>query len=584
MNSQPLTSLQMEAERLSEKAAQSSHGSARGFEFALLIFVIALGIALRVAHFFRTGSFFYDEACIALNLVTRHPWQLLQPLAYNQAAAPGFLLLEKFLIHFFGTSEAVFRLPALLGSIAVLVLLAIFCEKLFNRWLAIVAVTMVAASPFAITLASELKPYSMDGAFTLWMMLRFRALVLHPEARKSWLWLMASGVAALLFSQTVIFALLSLGLLLILLNVRDLRSAVKAASVVAIWLGVFALFYLTIYRPEGNSVYMRSFWAGHMLSVLKPQFSARAIKALRYMFPLSLDSLAHLHEPGLILLSAVGLYFTAKRAGPIWAAAFALPYAAVILASALGIFPIAPRLLSFAIPLLVILVAAALESLLAKLPPLFYRWGCGVVILLAIGGGVGHMYGVQRTYFPRVSGALVSQVKSAPDCAAVYFFADTIPAWDFYTRDLRNAGLPSQETYLRIFERNSDRVFAENPAPALPEAMEVYRLGCKPVIVGEPPLRGVRNTVSGQWARSEMIRIKNTGASSAYIFGELFVPSDLQALLDEARSMGARVQTLGGGHEFTGYLGKIEFAANGMPVSPAPSVARPGEGGAKGLK
>lgn len=524
---------------------------------------------MRVAHFFTTGSFFYDEACIALNLVTRHPGQLLEPLAYNQAAAPGFLFLEKCLIHFFGTSELVFRLPALLSSIAVLILLAIFCEKLFNRSLAIFAVAILAVSPLAITMASELKPYSTDAAFTLWMMIRFRSLFLNPTSRKQWLLFFLPGVLALLFSQTIIFVLLSLGLLLIVINFRERRSAVEASFMVAIWSGIFLILYFTIYRFEGNTFYMQTFWSANILSILKPQFAARAMTALSNLFPLSLDSIARLHERGLILISALGLYFTARRVGVTWAAALALPYAAVILASTLGLFPIAPRLLLFIIPLLVVLAAAGLGALAKALPPRFYALCCGLAVFLLIGNGTRLTYAQQRDHFPRLSKSLISQVEAAPDCAAVYVFADSVPAWDFYTRDVGIEGMPSQEIYQRVFDRDSDRVFAENPKPPPPEALKVYRLGCKAVIFGELRLRGIGDSGLRQaWARSELIRMKNSGASSAYIFGELYWRDDLEALLNEARSMGASAKTLGGGRPFLGYLGKIEFASNEKVVSP----------------
>jgi hypothetical protein len=185
------------------------------------------------------------------------------------------------------------------------------------------------------------------------------------------------------------------------------------------------------------------------------------------------------------------------------------------------------------------------------------------------------MYALQRTDFPRLSKSLISQCRTAPNCAAAYVFADTIPAWEFYTRDLGIEGMPSQEIYRKVFERNSERVFAENPKPLLPEALKVYRLGCKPVILGELRVRAFSGSVPRQaWARSELIRIENSGAGSAYIFGELYPPDDLQALLDEAKSIGASVQTLGGGRQFLGYLGKIEFASNEKVLSPPPPTAK----------
>ncbi len=538
----------------------------------LLIFVIALGAGLRVAHFFTTGSFFYDEACVALNLVTRHPWQLLEPLAYNQAAAPGFLLLEQCLIHFFGTSELVFRLPALVSSIAVLILLAIFCEKLFNRWLAIVAVAVLAVSGLAIFSASELKPYSMDAALTLWMMLRFHFVSLDPTAKKQWILFLVSGVIALLLSQAIIFVLLSLGLLLAVVKFREMRSAVRAGLVVVTWLGLFSFLYFSIYHFEGNAFYIKAFWSDQILSVLKPHFAGRAGEALRSLLPWSLDSLSYLHEGGLIFISAVGLYFTAKRAGVIWAAALTLPYVAVILASALGLFPIAPRLLLFVIPLLVVLVAAGFESLLAmKLRSPLYRFCLAVAVSFIIGSGTLHVYAWRQKHFPRLYKSLISQSRTASNCAAVYVPVFSIPVWEFYTRDAGMEGVPSAETYQRVLEQDCKRAFAEDPEPPLPQSLRVYHYGCKPLILGELPMHDFSGHVSRQtWARSELTRMRDSGASSAYVFDELDPGDELQALLDEAGNMGANVQKLGGGHPYLGYLGKIDFASSGNVLSPRP--------------
>ena len=76
--------------------------------------IIALGVAVRAAEYFRNPALYVDEGSLALNILNRSIAGLLAPLDYNQASPVGFLLLEKVAVVALGGSELALRLPPFL--------------------------------------------------------------------------------------------------------------------------------------------------------------------------------------------------------------------------------------------------------------------------------------------------------------------------------------------------------------------------------------------------------------------------------------------------------------------------------------
>ena len=103
----------------------------RQVRLAPLIFgVITLGVAARTAHFFANRSLWLDEAMLGLNIGERSFAELLQPLAFNQAAPLGFLWLEKLAVTLLGVSEMALRLFPLLAGIFGLFVFAVLGRRL----------------------------------------------------------------------------------------------------------------------------------------------------------------------------------------------------------------------------------------------------------------------------------------------------------------------------------------------------------------------------------------------------------------------------------------------------------------------
>src|ERR1700676_670623 len=83
--------------------------------------MICWGAILRLTQYLSNRSLWFDESLLTQNIVHRSFSELLNPLDNNQAAPLGFLMLERFAVQVWGTSEYALRfLPFLCGLISLL--------------------------------------------------------------------------------------------------------------------------------------------------------------------------------------------------------------------------------------------------------------------------------------------------------------------------------------------------------------------------------------------------------------------------------------------------------------------------------
>ena len=90
-----------------------------------LIFVTAVGIALRLFHYLRDPSVWHDEAALVVNVLNLNFAQLLGPLMWHEASPPLFLWLERAVTLVLGDSTYALRLIPVLASCVSVVLFSI---------------------------------------------------------------------------------------------------------------------------------------------------------------------------------------------------------------------------------------------------------------------------------------------------------------------------------------------------------------------------------------------------------------------------------------------------------------------------
>jgi hypothetical protein len=113
--------------------------------------LVALGVALRLAYYLANPALSSDEAALALNLMHRSYGELFQQLDVNQAAPPGFLLVQKFAINAFGPGPYILRLFPLVGGVAALLLFYPVSRRFVGRRAALVGLGLFAISEPLLT-------------------------------------------------------------------------------------------------------------------------------------------------------------------------------------------------------------------------------------------------------------------------------------------------------------------------------------------------------------------------------------------------------------------------------------------------
>jgi len=317
---------------------------------------IALGALLRLALYLGNRSLWYDEALLALNILHRPFAGLFDTLDYHQGAPIGFLLLEKLATTIGGGSEFVLRFMPLLFGIGALFLFSQVARACLSRGAAPLAVLLFAINEPLIYYSSEVKQYSCDVAITLfllWAIVRF----LHSEMRvRSFCEMGLLGAAGLWFSHPASFLLAGSSVVL-LLAVWGKSSAylVRIVWIFGLWSISFALLYLFSLRGLGEDRVLGDFWHNY--------FPPHIFWSLETAQWLADRGLTVLGDPsGLATVLSAALFVAGCGAlilkmkgdfvGLISSACFM-----TLLASYLHKYPLAERLLLFAVPIALLGVA-----------------------------------------------------------------------------------------------------------------------------------------------------------------------------------------------------------------------------------
>ncbi len=223
--------------------------------------IVALGIALRLNHYFAAPSFWYDEAAVIMNVVERGYFDLVGPLENQQAAPPLYLWMLRSSYKVFGDSEWSMRFPAVLGGIGMLILLWSWGKLHLGPAGLICLLAMSATSLHSILHADEVKPYSLDAFYTV-LILYVGYHGLQVDSSKWWLTGLVS-LAALgpWASFPSVFALCGVGVawLAVAYRGRERRIAVGLLAYVIMGATSCFLFWHLCGRHQ-HTRFMTTWW------------------------------------------------------------------------------------------------------------------------------------------------------------------------------------------------------------------------------------------------------------------------------------------------------------------------------------
>ena len=417
---------------------------------ALVSAVTAVGAALRLAHYFARPSLHLDEARLALDVATRSWEGLLRPLDYDQIAPPIFLWLEKAAILTGGVNELAFRLPALVPGILCLPLLFIVARRIASDRAALIATAIAAVSPLLIQYSVESKPYALDALLGLVLVYLALDWAEAPRSAQAAGRMTAAGAVAVWGSTPGIFVLAGIAAALSLGPSETRPTRARLAAVACAWAASFTVVYLLVYHAAAANAYLQQYWGESMLAPWRPHALWRAWQATRdvtwqIFFGSTTEPPAAARDDATVTAGAaaivvlVGLGFqqlaiTDRRRALLLAG----PLAAVFIASALGLYPIAARVMLFAAPNLIIPVAAgaaAVASRPAASRALRAATSFAGLVLLLPPLKRDLLLAGHPTAFEHVRPAVAEYRRRALPGEPIYVFTGSLPAWTFYTTD-----------------------------------------------------------------------------------------------------------------------------------------------------
>jgi hypothetical protein len=330
--------------------------------------LIVLGAIVRLRIYLACRSLWSDEAMLTLNLLHKPLKTLLtKRLDYQQAAPPGFLLLEKCVIAAFGSSEYSLRLLPLLSGIVSIFLVYLLAKRLTTIWPTIVAVAMTAFSKGLIEQTVFVKQYQTDVAITLLILLTAIPLLGATSLRiRSLLIFSITSANAIWCSHPAAFTVVGVSTALVIHHAISKRwkdaGRIALASLPAA-ISLLAEYFL-ILRSLESSNYLHTFWISGFLPL--PLRFGSAVKWFVTVAPLLMVSPGGYKIWGVAPACFIlGLIYLWRRDKPVLLLLL-MPIVVVMFAAAIQKYPFTSRLALFALPPLFLVSSIGIGWLLQR--------------------------------------------------------------------------------------------------------------------------------------------------------------------------------------------------------------------------
>ncbi|MCS6845243.1 MAG: hypothetical protein NZ528_13125 [Caldilineales bacterium] len=412
----------------------------------LPLLLTALGVGLRLRQFLFNRSLWLDEALLANNVVQRELSPLLaEPLASNQGAPLGFLLVSDLLSHLPLPTDLALRIGPLLAGLAALALAyRLSLDVLTTPAARATFVGPMALAPVLVYYSSEFKQYAGDVAVALailWIGVRYR-----PDLRSAAL-LAAAGAVGLWFSHPALFmaAAVGIGLAAEAAWRRQWRDLRPLAAVAVVWAVNLGLVYALSLRDLAGNRNLVAYWRlGYAPVLVSGPAELRWYwdSALGFVFlafgeagPVGAAPQPEWFGPlniALLAVVAAGAVYLARRQ-PRLATFALLAVGLTVFASGLKLYPFRGRLILFLTPLAFLAAAGSVEWLAAgrrRWRPAA-AWALAAALLTVVAVPSARVALHPYNHFDIKSALRFVQAQRGPgDAVALTFWTE--PAYRFY--------------------------------------------------------------------------------------------------------------------------------------------------------
>lgn len=414
---------------------------------------LGLGVLLTAVLYLARPSLLLDEVRLALNIGARSWVGLTHPLDYDQTAPLLFLWAEKLATRLGGVNEYTLRMVPFAAALAIPGLVWLVARRLVGGAGAVMAAALAAASPLLLQYCRQVKPYTLDAVVALGLLWLGLDWLDAPREQRQVRRLAVAGMVAPWLSVTAPFSLAGVAAV-IGSEAGPRRPSGRVLGLLALlWSGSFALAYVWIYRPAANNPYMEQFWHASLLSIGHAGFVARLWQGTRETFwqtfvggttepgaPPLIDQLANPVAGILLAVWLLGLQRLAQGAGFRRGLLVVAPIGAALAASCLGKYPIAARTMVFAVPALVLGVAAgwraAVRGFAPSLRPVVGAGAAACLLGPSLPLDINLLR--HRNAFENVREAVQEYDRRRAPREPIYVFSAALPAWTFYTTDWKH--------------------------------------------------------------------------------------------------------------------------------------------------
>jgi len=307
-----------------------------------------------------------------------------------QAAPPGFLVIEKMMVQILGDYELVLRLfPLMCGLGAILLFYILACRNLSQPIAIFFGLCVFISSEFLIYNSTELKPYSVDVAITLLLLMLLQNI--HNKRLTNTLAVLAGIIASLTIwiSFPSIFILSGgiIGLMFFHWRNKEWTPMIRLGLIggfVGISFAAFYVTYLSFFTVDSKLV---DFWAGTYMPgfpLTQYDIPGYTFKWFYYTFIKIFKNPVGLTLPfmgGILFLIGCHEMLKTQKVSfyllltPILFTLFTLA------ASGFQKYPFYGRMLLFLCPVLILFMAAGIE----KLSKIFFpKWPIAVLSLAGL--------------------------------------------------------------------------------------------------------------------------------------------------------------------------------------------------------
>jgi hypothetical protein len=437
----------------------------------------------------RDRSLWLDEAALGYSIVSRSYSELLQPLAYDQVAPIGYLLLSKACNSLFGYNDIAIRIPSIIAYLCLFFVLGRRASR-SPEW-ALRFVFIVSAAG-VIKYAFELKQYIYDVLLMV-VLFAYGDFLLSS----SWLSFLLSSVSVLF--STVAFIQLPLFSLLFSLKHSRSHASLLLRFLLVLSPLVIYYFFFAYHHPANES--MHQYWSQHFLFSSKENALAFVLYRLKGVVHAGYFTTVF---QLLWIFYLIGLNRYIRERKYFALAATQLPIVSHLAFSALHLYPFdGGRLTLYLIVPFVYVAADGLHvamTALRKWHIAVPRYNIGsfmgtAAILAVVGNAFAYALLVEKREDIRpVFAELQSQTESYKQSVPLHFLPSSRRQFDYYEAQSHAAGKVFLEDYQKLSHDNNWEPFLRDVLLSRKVALVLSHSGR--YLDGQRSARGVLDLVN----------------------------------------------------------------------------------------